>query len=333
MLSIQRLVEISKTLFEPNELPRHFTILDAVARARAGEDVASLARQIRSPKLAQIAASETALFEVLKIESASYEAERERIAKRAKASLGQLLIGALAEKAFEQIYRDEMHSNELRLEDEREAGSDTDYRVLNGSSRPVFRMNIEFHGSLFRNAQDLVGLNPNDCFALATYKIFAATQKQEAEHLPYIFVIIGVPHLTGEIAGDAIPEETLEFATLLAASKVPGKRRIEDRIISQLTDREQTGTVGAKVAEFRSAISRAEWRVLSARKADKLVRERLFERVFAVRVRGFTRNYRNAELDMHFSISEELTPLKEFLLVYKEHGLPGLATRLERGTI
>lgn len=35
--------------------------------------------------------------------------------------------------------------------------------------------------------------------------------------------------------------------------------------------------------------------------------------MFAVRVRGFTRNYRNAELDMHFSLKEDLSPLKQFL--------------------
>jgi hypothetical protein len=50
-------------------------------------------------------------------------------------------------------------------------------------------------------------------------------------------------------------------------------------------------------------------------------------------VRAFARNYRNAELDMHFSLREDLTPLPEFLRVLRDDGLHGLVARLERGTI
>jgi hypothetical protein len=52
-----------------------------------------------------------------------------------------------------------------------------------------------------------------------------------------------------------------------------------------------------------------------------------------VRVRAFARNYRNAELDMHFSLTQDVTPLKTFLVSAKERGLHGLAVDLERGEI
>jgi hypothetical protein len=45
------------------------------------------------------------------------------------------------------------------------------------------------------------------------------------------------------------------------------------------------------------------------------------------------RNYRNAELDMHFSLSQDLTPLKVFLASARERGLHGLAVDLEPGEI
>ena len=54
--------------------------------------------------------------------------------------------------------------------------------------------------------------------------------------------------------------------------------------------------------------------------------------LYALRVRGFARNYRNAELDMHFSLTGDLTPLSEFLRVLKNDGVQGLVGRLERGT-
>ena len=64
-----------------------------------------------------------------------------------------------------------------------------------------------------------------------------------------------------------------------------------------------------------------------------LLRDLLFQRVYAVRVRAFARHYRNAELDMHFSLTNDLTPLKKFLLSARARGLHGLAVDLERGVV
>ena len=50
-----------------------------------------------------------------------------------------------------------------------------------------------------------------------------------------------------------------------------------------------------------------------------------------MRVRAFARNYRNAELDMHFSVKEDLTPLASFLESARARGLHGLAVDWERG--
>jgi hypothetical protein len=65
----------------------------------------------------------------------------------------------------------------------------------------------------------------------------------------------------------------------------------------------------------------------------RLLRDKLFDRVFAVRVPRFARNYRNAEVDMHFSLVQDLTLLKDFLTSARERGLHGLAVDLERGEI
>lgn len=65
--------------------------------------------------------------------------------KKAGVILGQLLIGRAAEIAFEDIYRQEIGSDvEFKLVDLREARTDTDYRVLNGRDRPIYRVNIKF---------------------------------------------------------------------------------------------------------------------------------------------------------------------------------------------
>lgn len=101
-----------------------------------------------------------------------------------RATIGQLIIGNLAEQVFEDNYRRTVGSRELKLEDDRSGGGDTDYLVRNGQGRQVFRLNIKFHGSQFRKAQELVGLPSEDCFALATYKIYSALRNRNTNTYP-----------------------------------------------------------------------------------------------------------------------------------------------------
>ena len=104
--------------------------------------------------------------------------------KLAKRGIGQILLGRVAERAFEQLYRRELGTDDLKLEDSRDERNDTDYRVLNGGGKPVFRINIKMHGTPFRRAQELVGLRPDDCFALGTYKILQGLNKEAAGDVP-----------------------------------------------------------------------------------------------------------------------------------------------------
>ncbi len=78
-------------------------------------------------------------------------------------------------------------------------------------------------------------------------------------------------------------------------------------------------------------ILQADWYMISARRADRLLRERLFERVYALRLRGFARAFRGAELDMHFSLSGDLIPLPQFLTTLREGGQQKVTTLMERG--
>jgi hypothetical protein len=165
-------------------------------------------------------------------------------------------------------------------------------------------------------------------------KSIAPFKKQDREHLPYIFVVVGVPNLTGAVVGAAIPDDVIEFATLVRhAVRVKGKRRVEDRIVQAITSRPNEFGLSETLARYSDQIRSAGWRVISARRANELLRTLLFERVYALRQRGFAMLYRGAEVDMHFSISHDLQPLEDMLEVLRDHGLPGLSLRLERGTL
>lgn len=247
--------------------------------------------------------------------------------KSARQILGNLIVGRCAEVVFEKLYKEHVQTTELELRDLREGRSDTDYRLYNGRGRPVYRVNIKFHGSLFRRSHEMVNLESEDCFPLATYKIHGALQKQQADELPYIFVIVSIPNLTAESIGAEVPEALQDFVARVTASKqIPKKRDIEDRIVEML------GQEGHPAyATTRDQMIEPRWFVLGARKADKLLREQLFERVFALRIRNFSRQFRQAELDMHFSLSKDLTPLSTYLDMLKDSGYPRITTLLERG--
>lgn len=169
--------------------------------------------------------------------------------------------------------------------------------------------------------------NQRTVFALATYKIDGALQKQRKDELPYIFVIVSVPEFKAESVGVGVPGELQDFVACVTASKrIPRKRDIEDRVVEAL---EQEGHSAFDTTRRRIAVAR--WYVLGAKKADMLLRELLFERVFALRTRNFSRQFRGAELDMHYSFSRDLTRLSTYLDMLRDAGYPRVTTLLERG--
>ena len=66
-----------------------------------------------------------------------------------------------------------VQTTEARLEDDRAPRTDADFIPRNGANRPLYRMNVKPPRLGFRKAKEQVGLDPADCFPLATHKIAA----------------------------------------------------------------------------------------------------------------------------------------------------------------
>jgi hypothetical protein len=328
-MSAPDLIGFLKSAYPNGSWPRPFHVLEGLQRIAGGESPKDAARAVStSPHFLERARkSRHPEFDILGLRPSDITDEDR---KKAGVILGQLLIGRAAEIAFEDIYREEIGADvEFKLVDLREGRTDTDYRVLNGKDRPIYRVNIKFFGSIFRRGVEMVGLEPDDCFPLATYKIYGALQKQEKEHLPYIFAVVGVPNLTAVSIQDQLPPDDIQIVALVSKSeRVTGKRNIEDKVVELIV-----GKKSAAFTEVYNRIRAAPWYVLSARKADNLLRTLLFERVFAMKIRGFAQQFRGAELDMHFSLKKDLVTFKEFLHTLKEEGQTKMASLLERGTV
>ncbi|HXF52713.1 MAG TPA: hypothetical protein VNK52_01195 [Hyphomicrobiaceae bacterium] len=314
-------------LYEVENWPKPLHLLRGVVLVEQGHTRGEAARAVGTtePNLARVLAAKDRVKAILGEPAAPPTAQE---VERRRTILGQLILGRAAELAFEDIYKTDVGTSEFSLDDYRRGRTDTDYRMLNGNGRPVWRINIKFIGSPFRKASEYVGLDPQDCFPLATYKIYAALQKQQAEHLAYLFLIVHVPGLTAPSVGDGFAKQEIEPLLDLLVSSIAGKRDLEDRFADLQVRRRHPVFVSAY-----ERIRTAKWYVLSARRADALLRDKLFERVYAVRVPGFARLFGKAELDMHFSLKNDLHELHDFLRELREGGLQRASSMLERGDI
>lgn len=139
----------------PEGPPRPFLLLQGVQRIKSGEDARSVRRAVGSTRkrLEAYAAEADPVAAIFGCDLGA-AAEPEAL-RRPRDMIGQLLLGQLAERAFEAIYKETMGTDDLMLEDARGGRNDTDYRVLNGQKRAVFRINIKFYGTLFRKAGEL----------------------------------------------------------------------------------------------------------------------------------------------------------------------------------
>jgi hypothetical protein len=323
-VKLQELRDLLNRLYLQNTWPKPFPILNAFGRVEVSQPLPYVAKEsgVTKKRAEQILSAPDPLIAIF-----GSSTPNEKASRSARQMLGNLIVGRCAERIFVDRYKKEAATTELTLSDLRESRSDTDYRLLNGRGRPVYRINIKFVGSQFRRAQELVGLESTDCFALATYKIDAALKKQVADRLPFLFIIVSVPGLSAEEVGGKAPAEFLELLGLITQSQnIKKKRNIQDHIVNYLEQDNDPGFY-----EVLRRIEHGSWHVLSARRADKLLREKLFERVFALRIRGFAQQFRGAELDMHFSLSQDLTPLDAYLQTLRESGYPMVTTMLERG--
>ena len=324
-MTLDELKNTLNLLYPSNPWPKPFGLLHAAEKLEAGAPVQAIATECGTTKkrvTAFVAAADPL------VELFGSHVPNERAEKNARQMLGNLIVGRCAERIFVDRYKKEAAVTELALSDLRDSRTDTDYRLLNGKGRPVYRINIKFVGSQFRRAKELVGLEPADSFALATYKINAALQKQVADRLPFLFIIVSVPGLSAEDVGRKAGAHWREFLALVshAGKGIPGKKAIQDEVINHLEAAHDPGFL-----EVLGRIEHGSWYVLSARRADNLLKQMLFDRVYALRVKSFAQQFRGAEVDMHFSLSQDLTPLDQYLHTLRESGYPMVTTLLERG--
>jgi hypothetical protein len=242
--------------------------------------------------------------------------------------IAMLLVGKVAEQEFAARYTTAMQGQEFSFEDESGAGTETDVLVLNGKKRRAFRINIKAHGTFLREAKKMVGLEPEDTFALATYKIRDANKKSREEGLPFLFAIVSSAELaTGPLA-DKLPADVVALADRLTLYKdLKGLRRLEDLLVDYLIDPSGSYGTTPMVADLRAAIKNGTWRIVSAVRADYLFQTKMWERVPSVAKR-VNMSGNQSQPNMHFSLSQDMIALDDLLTLLRDNGIQHVATKI-----
>lgn len=324
MRDLERLARSLHDVFTDTPLPkvREIRQVFAVQRLLAGAPTEVVAAEFRLQRrgLEALAAAVGARG-LAELTPGIHQITEQELARR-RLGIAQMLLGELAERRFEAVIGEVTGGGVLRIEDHRPSRTDTDYRLLNGNNEPICRFNIKFHGSLFREARRFVGLDPGDCFALAAYKINNALRRQDEERLPYIFLVLSNPDLTAADVGRPVPDDYVWALAVLG-----GKMAVEEAIVARLLGADHL----SRFQPIFDKMPAGQFRVISAKKASELLHQKLFERVHALSLKGFTRKFRNAEVDMHFSLSQELTPAQLILELMVRESPQRFAVRLYTG--
>lgn len=291
--------ELSKSPQFPRKLAE-YRQAHAVQRVLAGEDLKLVAPESGKSMVALRRLVEAVQRDGLAAIIPKMAERAAKISER-RNGIAQILLGRLAERRFELLIPSIGAGRDISIEPRLEDRSTTDYLIKNGGGRGVCRLNIKFHGTVFRDAMENVGLEPEDCFALATYKIYSALQRQREDGFPYVFLVLSNPSLRAASVAGHVP---LEFAWLL--TMLDGKRFVEEAIADYLCRPEFQN-------QFEGLLTRmaeGEFRAISAAKADDLLHKLLFDRVFAIRVPRFVQV---TQVNMHFSLSQDLAPFSRFM--------------------
>ena len=237
------------------------------------------------------------LVEKLKVQSfLSLLSPRKRIGS-AENPITKLFPAAVTEQRFLE-FLEELCIDRAGIEysDQRESGHTlVDFAVHEGDRE--LPINVKNAGTRFERAEQLVGLNPDDCLPIPAYKAHAAL-----EMVPNLVYVISVDYGLVDNLGNLLPrifshEERIVWRLLNSYSGTR-VRRAEDAFIFS--------TVRKYWENLKGIAQDNPFHVISARKAVRILSTQP-RRTPGIGIRAWGTGAR-AELNVHVSIKEDTTP-------------------------
>lgn len=206
----------------------------------------------------------------------------------------------------------------MQYTDDRESGHTlSDFTLSEGDD--VLPINIKNAGTRFEQAQQLVGLDPDDCIPIPAYKAYAAV-----ESMPNLLYVISVDYTLVETLDALLPrlfsrEEAVVW-DLLTRFKGTRIRRAEDSFILRM--------VATHWTRIKAAVAGTPFYVASARKAIKVLQDKPM-RTPGIGLRAWG-NRASAEVNVHLSLSEDTKLWPDVRARLKTEGLSGIIQSVNR---
>lgn len=228
-----------------------------------------------------------------------------------------LFLGRLGEESFLKDAEQTLPIAEgfriERVAEDRRYGA-TDIEIQRGEVT-LLRANVKVHATQFKKAKSFVGLDPEDCFALALYKILNGIKLERSTEIPFVFIVY-VNWNVGETLQRDLYNKLRNTPMHEEINTLFSRRRRNRTEEDQLIDRVITYLKSINVwDEYVQLIRASNKRVISAEKGLNLVIEHLDSRIPTLKSSYLARRILTGggEVDMHFSISEEMTDMWLFL--------------------
>lgn len=205
----------------------------------------------------------------------------------------------------------------VTFKDDRESGHTlTDFTASEGDT--ALPVNIKNAGTRFERAQQLVGLDPDDCIPIPAYKAYAAVEKA-----PTLLCIVApdyglIARLNKLLPNLFDPDESRVWQTLNLLSGARLKKA-EDAFVNKI--------VRKHWARLRE-LSTASFHAVSARKAIRVLQTKP-QRTPGIGLKAWGTGA-SAEVNVHLSIREEMTPWEAVAERVVREGLIDIARAVNR---
>lgn len=187
--------------------------------------------------------------------------------------------------------------------------------------RHALPINVKTATTLFRKAEDLVGLEPEDCLPIPAYKAHGALEK-----LPDLIYVISpdweLLDILPDLLEDLLSAEERRVWAALNEYAGSGIRDAEDRFVFR--------TVETHWDRIRATVADNPFHAISAKKAIQILREKP-KRTPGIGMRAWGTGA-SAEVNVHISISEDTVPWERVSDRIRRDGVRQLLADLRRTT-
>ena len=229
-----------------------------------------------------------------------------------------LIAGRIAESVFRTQHLAPLEQEGFVVRDLHEAGENRDYVVeRDGHDLPI---NVKTASTMFRNARQVVGLDPRDCIPISAYKAIGASER--VPDLVYV-----------DLVDFTLREKVDAFIERLRGSESTlwhlfswyggaGARRAQDDYVARLFD-----SHGDQLVALAPGAS--SWRVISAQRVLAIMRE-MPRRCPGLGVPAAGRGVFNAEVNIHVSVERETRSWDDVAQIIRRDGIGAVLTSIRR---